>query len=335
MKKRVTMLVILLLLSFSVNPLFIVQADENVGYSVQAELPDNQLDPSVSYFDLRVEPGQEQELQVTVFNHENEEITVRTVVYNASTNRNGLVVYEEQEEIDESLKTPISELVTFEETEWTIPAASAEVITATLNTPEASFDGIKLGGLHFEKVMEDTGAEEGINIQNKYDYVIGLQISENDEEVEPALALASVAPELVNHRTAVVANIQNSQPVLMEDLHIEAKIYEEDETEPIQETEQNDIRMAPNSTMEFVIDWNNQPLQEGNYLLEMTATDGDQSWQWQETFTIDEEAETINESAVELEEEESAFGWYWIGIAVLAAIIIFLLIYIKRLKKKA
>jgi len=228
MKKRVTMLVILLLLSFSVNPLFIVQADENVGYSVQAELPDNQLDPSVSYFDLRVEPGQEQELQVTVFNHENEEITVRTVVYNASTNRNGLVVYEEQEEIDESLKTPISELVTFEETEWTIPAASAEVITATLNTPEASFDGIKLGGLHFEKVMEDTGAEEGINIQNKYDYVIGLQISENDEEVEPALALASVAPELVNHRTAVVANIQNSQPVLMEDLHIEAKIYVND-----------------------------------------------------------------------------------------------------------
>ncbi|GAB3806970.1 DUF916 and DUF3324 domain-containing protein [Virgibacillus kimchii] len=335
MMKRITMILAVLLLSLSFHPVFIVQAnDEQVGYSVQAELPDNQLDDTVSYFNLRVEPDQEQDLNITVFNHENEELTIRANVVNASTNSNGLVVYEAQEEIDSSLENPVTDLVTFEQEEWTIPPTSSKVITATLNMPDETFDGIKLGGLHVEKILEEEEAEAGVNIQNKYDYVIGLQLSENDGEVEPDLALTSVEPGLVNHRTAVVAKVQNSQPVLMEDVHIEAAIKKDGSQEPIQEMEQSNIRMAPNSTMDVVIDWNNQPLRAGDYELNMMATDGANKWEWQESFTIHEEAESLNESAVELEEEESNFVWYIAGMIVLLVIIIILLIYIRRLKNK-
>jgi hypothetical protein len=329
------------MLLFSLFPSITIetQANEQVGYSVEAEIPENQLDPSLSYFDLRVNPGDEQELNITIYNHENEEIIVQGAIYNAATNRNGLVVYEEQEEIDSSLENPITEFVTLEEKEWTIPAGESETITAIMNLPDEPFDGIKIGGFYFERVLDEAEEHEGVNIENRYAYVIGLQLSENDDPVEPNLELQSVEPGLVNQRTAVVAAIQNSEPLLMEDVTIQAAVYEENASDPMLETEQEGINMAPNSTMEFVIDWNNQPLQAGNYMLELVATGGEAEWQWEEGFTIEQEDEQVNETAVEIENTvatETASnntGWFIAGFVVLALIIVGLLVYIRKLKK--
>ena len=41
-------------------------------------------------------------------------------------------------------------------------------------------------------------------------------------------------------------------------------------------------QFAPNSTLEFVIDWENQYLELGDYLLKLTAIDGNQKWSWDE-----------------------------------------------------
>lgn len=310
-----------------------VFAEERVGFSVEAQLPENQLNEKNTFFDLRVEPGQEQELETIVYNHGNEEITVHVSLYDASTNSNGLVVYEEQEELDSSLKQPVTEIVTLEQDKITIPAGESTVVTASVTVPEEPFEGIKLGGLHFEKVPEETAeAEKGVTIQNKYAYVIGLQLSESDEKVAPELHLNSVEPTLVNHRTAVVANLQNSQPVLMRNVTIDAKVFEEDETEAIKELHQENVNIAPNSNMDVVIDWENQPLTAGNYRLELQASDGTNEWEWEEKFTISEEAKTLNEEAVELETEGSYLGWFIAGIALLIVIILILLAYIKKLK---
>src|SRR5699024_5050182 len=129
-----------------------------------------------------------------------------------------------------------------------------------------------------EKIPEEAEADGGVNIQNKYAYVIGLQLSESDEAVTPELNLTSVDPTLVNHRTAVVANLQNSRPALVENASIHARVFEENGTETIKEVQQDDISMAPNSNMDVVIDWKNEPLAEGNYRLELQASDETNEW---------------------------------------------------------
>jgi membrane-associated HD superfamily phosphohydrolase len=310
-------------------------AEETVGFSVQPELPENQIDNNVSYFDLRVEPEQEQALNVTIYNHSTEEMTIETSVHNASTNSNGLIVYEEQDTIDSSLENPITELVTLENDTVTISAGDSEVITATLNTPEAPFEGIKLGGLHFEKVPGEAEEEtEGVTIQNRYAYVIGLQISESDEEVSPELLLQSITPTLVNYRTAVVTELQNSQPRLMNDVTVNAKVYEKNNSEVIRDVTQEEINMAPNSTMDFVIDWDNRPLEAGDYQLHLTATAGEETWEWEEEFVIEEETEVLNEDAVELEDSNNNWVIYISILLLLILIILILLIYIRRMKSK-
>lgn len=322
-----------MLLFFFMGSFFKIDAQESVGYSVQEQLPANQIDPALSYFNLRIEPSQTQELSITIYNHENEEITVHGDVYNASTNHNGVLVYEPQEEIAPSLEQPVTEFIRFEEDEWTIPAGESLTVTAVMETPSEPFDGVKLGGFHFEKVIDNRESEDGVSIQNRYAYVIGVQVSVNEEGVDPQLELHTIEPQLVNHRTAVVAAIENKQPTIIGDLTIQARVFEEDASAPLRELEQTGIKMAPNSVIDFAVDWDGKRLEEGKYRMELTATDGNQIWEWEEAFSIDEEVEEINENAVDIESSEVTSNWYIYGIGLLVVLVVLLLLYILRLKK--
>src|SRR5690625_4668442 len=122
---------------------------EQVSYSVNALLPENQLDRGHSYFDLRVMPNDEQYLQTEIMNHEQEEITVNMSVRNASTNANGIIAYEETEAKEDNDIIHLTDIVTFEEDEIVIPSGESKTVTAKLEMPADKFEGVILGGLHF------------------------------------------------------------------------------------------------------------------------------------------------------------------------------------------
>ena len=130
---------------------------------------------------------------------------------------------------DDSLKIPLSSIVTITSNEIEIPANSSKIVSAHIQMPNEEFDGIILGGLHFEKIMDEKEQAQGVQLQNQYAYVIGVQLSENDLEVEPSLHLISVEPKLVNYRTSVVANIQNRQPHLLNNLNVYGAVYKKRE----------------------------------------------------------------------------------------------------------
>src|SRR5690625_6060277 len=121
---------LLILVAILLFPFSATAKDDQVGYSVQALIPENQLDNKHSYFDLLMEPNQEQELEVIIYNNENEDIVVRITVHHASTNSNGLVVYEDQKEIDSSLEVPLQDILTLKEDQVVIRAGKSKRITA-------------------------------------------------------------------------------------------------------------------------------------------------------------------------------------------------------------
>jgi|SRR5690625_1390528 len=334
LRKAIFSFLIIIITIGLIFPLTGLAQDDHVGYSVQAHLPDNQLNDRHTYFDLKMEPEQKQQLSVVIYNNEKEDITVRTAVHNASTNSNGLVVYEEREELDPSLEVPLTDILTLEEDEVVVPAGKSKTVTGDLEMPEEEYDGIILGGFHFEKVMDEEESAEGVNLENKYSYVIGVQLTENDNEVLPELHLNSIKPELVNHRTAVVAALQNSAPILVEDLTISAKVFKKGEKEPLKEKKQEQINMAPNSTMNFTIDWENKALDPGDYILKMKATDQSETWEWEESFVIEkDDATALNKDAVELDDDK-VNKWIVAGIVILIIIIAALLFYIWKLKRQ-
>ena len=162
MKRRMTLLLSLFLLLGFYLPQSGYAQEGDVEFSVKAIIPDNQIDTKKSYFDLRMKPKQKQEIETILYNSSDKEITINISVHNATTNQNGLIVYEQDAKIDPSLKIPLNTIVTVSDQKITIPAYRSKTITATIGMPDDEFDGTILGGLHFEKANEEDESSQAV-----------------------------------------------------------------------------------------------------------------------------------------------------------------------------
>lgn len=208
--------------------------------------------------------------------------------------------------------------------------------------PEKPFDGTILGGFYITKKEEDAKGKEtdkNVQIKNKYSYVIGLQIRENTNEVKPAMKMNQIKPALLNYRTALTANLQNTEATIMKDLKIDAKVTKKGSTTVLHETSKKNLSMAPNSNFDFPINWDNKTLEPGKYTLQLVAQSSDEEWKFEEDFEISsKESKSLNEEAVELEKAEP--NWLLIILTVTISILFFLaiigfLIYRYQKKKAA
>ncbi|MBC1575582.1 DUF916 and DUF3324 domain-containing protein [Listeria booriae] len=306
------------------------------NFSVTAVIPDNQIDKTKTYFDLRMKPGQKQDLEVVLKNDTDKEITIETNANTAVTNDNGIVDYSQTDpKLDKSLKTPFSSIAKTDD-EVVLPKNSSKTIKVIVTMPAESFDGIILGGLQFiEKEGDDAKKDggEGVQIKNRYAYVVGVQLSENDTVVEPDMKLHEIKAQQINYRNAVTANLQNPEATLIKPLAIDAKVYKSGDDQVLHQAKRDGLRMAPNSNFNYAIDWENQPLKAGKYRLKMVATSGDKTWKWDEEFTIKgDDAKKYNETAVDLEKDYT--WWYIAGGALAVILLVFLAFWLGKRSKK-
>lgn len=119
--------------------------------------------------------------------------------------------------------------------------------------------------------------------------------------------------------------------MIVGDVSISAEVFEADGEEPIKTAEMESAQFAPNSTMDFVIDWENEYLAPGDYRLEMIAESGDYEWSWNEAFSITDEQSQISDEAVELER----FSWLTpqLLLLIILILIIVIVVLVYRLNK--
>ncbi len=311
-----------------------VEAAE-MKFAVTAVIPENQVDKNQTYFDLKMEPGQKQTLQVQMKNDTDKEVEVETYANTAITNNNGITDYSVVDpKFDSTLKTPFSKIAKVQK-ETKIPAKSTVVLNVNIEMPTESYDGVILGGLYFKEKEDenDKNKSEGVQIKNKYAYAIGVVLRETDAEVKPDMKLNEVKPDQVNARNVVTANLQNIKPAMLKNLSVDAKVYKETGKDVLHETKKENLRMAPNSNFDYAISWDNKALESGTYRLEMKATDGDQKWEWTKKFTIEgKEAKKLNDTAVEAKKDYTLY--YIIGGGLLLIVLLVLVFWLGRRTKK-
>ncbi|MGM0889238.1 MAG: DUF916 and DUF3324 domain-containing protein [Bacillota bacterium] len=304
-----------------------VQAAE-MNFAVKALIPETQIDKTKTYFDLKMEPGQKQTIQVEMRNDTEKDVVVEVRPNAAVTNDNGVIEYTISDvEYDETLKYPFTELVTVEE-EVTVKAKGTYMLDITIQMPKEEYDGVILGGLYFieKEEKEEEAGSQAVQIKNLYSYVIGVQLSETEAEVEPNMQLIKIEPAQVNYRNYVKATLQNTESTIIRDLNVDAAVYTENGSSILHETNREGLKMAPNSQFGFGINWENQPFKPGTYRLEMTADSGEFQWEWTEYFTIArEKAEDLNKQAVEL---EKSYLWLWIILGIIGLIILLYLVFL-------
>lgn len=377
MKKSIKKWIQILLILFVVGsfPLIGEASEQGLGFSIRPIHPENQLDKNQTYFDLKMEPSQIQELEVMIRNNTDHEIIVEASVNAAITNINGILDYswnlekaknaakdynknEVNEKIDvnqirydSSLKNPLPNLIKSEK-EINIPAQSELPYKMELSMPDKPFNGVILGGVRFtekESTKQETTSDKGVQIKNKFAYSLGIQLRETDELVIPDLKMdqKKIKATSINGHTGVSINIQNPTMTLMRDLEIKTTVYQNKSHKKVISSTKKGLKMAPNSNFDYGIDWNNQPLRAGNYtvksLIKNHAIDGEpneltRNWEFEETFTITrKEAKKINSQVADLNENTVSW-WLFIIIGVLGVLILVMALLLTKYqvdKKKA
>lgn len=313
-------------------------ADE-MNFSWEVKQPTTQRDKTKTYFDLRVTPGEKENLEVVLKNTSDKDITVVVETNTAVTNDNGVIDYGIADpKLDKTLTYSFSKIAKTDP-EVALAPKESKTIAIQVDVPKTPFEGIILGGIRLsQKDEKDKGKEQsGVQIENKFAVVIGVRLSENDDPIESDMQLLDVKPGQRNYRNVILANLQNPMPRILNEITISADVYAAGNTSaPLYHSKQENLQMAPNSNFNYAITMNNKSFKAGKYLLKMTAQADGKEWKFEKEFEIKaDEAKKFNEEAVELAEEPTDYTLYIIiGVILLAIIIVVMVVWIIHSKRK-
>ncbi|ODJ49706.1 hypothetical protein BFR40_11145 [Brochothrix thermosphacta] len=309
-----------------------------LNFSVNAVIPDNQIDKEKSYFDLKVTPGEKQKLKVKLRNTTDKEIVINPHIQSAKTNKNGVIDYTPNKiKKDDTLKIAMEDVAKVPE-EVTVPPQSEKDLTIEVTVPKDKFDGVILGGIYLK---EDTSKnkeedkENDVAIKNEYSYVVALQMRQNDNKVKPMLHMNEVNPETQNARNVIVANIQNSEPMIISKLKIDATVNKKGSKDNLAILKKENLQVAPNSNFNIAVPLEGEKLEAGTYILNMKAESAGKEWQFKKEFSISaDKATTMNEKDVTLEKETPTMLYIFLGVAFLIVIAVVIYFIIRRNKRK-
>ncbi|HCM89371.1 MULTISPECIES: DUF916 and DUF3324 domain-containing protein [Vagococcus] len=317
------------------------QANDDFPLSISAILPENQINKNVGYYDLKMEPNQEQILDLEISNLTKETKKIKAEINNATTNDVGVIDYSNKEDDfkkDDSLKLSLEDIAAVNKS-MTIKPFSKETIKIKLKMPENNFKGIIVGAVRiFEE--EDTGdkkADSDLQMRNRTVYTTGINLRESETKIDAELNLIKAFADQENGNNYVKINIQNNQPVVLENITYSAEVFEKGNSKPLHQQNESNYRFAPQSNFNFKVDWENEPFKAGKYVVHMVAQSKDtqQKWEWNQDFEITkEEADKFNKTNQNIKEKKN-YTYIYVGvfIAILLIATIWFL-YVKFRKQK-
>ncbi|MDV0431983.1 DUF916 and DUF3324 domain-containing protein [Lactiplantibacillus sp. DA1] len=293
--------------------------NNDVGFSVAAKLPKNQLHKQNSFFDLKMARGQEQTLRTVIYNVTNRDIKVQTAVHTAYTNTNGVIEYiNPTKSYDRSLKYRISDLATIQgEQVVTVPAKESKTVAIKVKLPKQLVNGVLLGGWYFKRVDgKVTGVtDKSINVTNEYSYVIGLKLT-SGKLPEPDLRLGPVKAGLSNYHRSIIVALRNPVARIIPNLKIRTVIINKRRQKVVIRHTKTGVMMAPNTVFKAPLQLKSQRLQPGDYQLKMTVSNRRHHWQFKRDFHISmKAAEKYNHASID---NKGVSMWLLIGIGALA-----------------
>ncbi|HCO71575.1 MAG TPA: cell surface protein [Enterococcus sp.] len=316
----------------------LAQAEETaLNTHVTPLFPESQVDESKGYYELLLAPSQKETLQLKVGNSSSEPINVQVTPHTAYTNTLGNVEYgKDAKEADPTLVHSLDELMTPSEV-ITLAGKETKVIDIPLQMPKDAFEGYLAGGLRIAEIKEAEESEapegEGVAIKNEFAHVIGVVVSNTRDSVQPELELLDVFADQLNYRNVISATLQNFTPTFVNQLAVEATVKRAGENDVLYEASKEMMQMAPNSNFNFPISLEGDRFRSGNYVLELTAKSGDNEWSWTREFTIDaDDARKLNREDVMI---DNSPNWWMIGALILLILMLGLVVYLMRQKKRA
>ena len=298
---------LLLVLSLFFSSLFFFQQlatgeELAAGFTVEGVPNERQVDENLSYFYLKEEPGQRDEIKLLLSNNSPEDKTLSINVVDANTNINGLVDYTGNLKNHTTLKTPLSSIVSEVKQEILVPKNSEVETTLKIEMPSRSFEGVVVGGVVISEKAEKDKATDSLVFRNTYSYTIAIVLTNEDKtEIKKhvSVELEKVQPVLFDGRKIVQADILNPNSYIFHEATVSGSIYKKSNNKKIIESKKDDVSIAPHSVYPFMFDWKKKKLEPGTYIFRGKVEAGKEKWVFEKEFTITaEQSNEINEKSV-------------------------------------
>ncbi|NKC68531.1 DUF916 and DUF3324 domain-containing protein [Vagococcus fluvialis] len=290
-------------------------------FSMDAILPENQINTNKTYFDLLVKPGITQNISILLTNRTNDRLPLSIDITTAVTNNHGVIDYTStQNNFDSSLLYPLSELIRLEDKMITLEAKEQRKINLSIVIPKKSFEGIILGGIYVKPFK--TTKVNNIEIQQAMVKAISLRM--NEKKVPYNIKLIDKQIGEIGNRKFFQVNIQNTQPVIMNDIIINARIFDKN-GRTVLENESKNIQMAPNSNFYYGL-----PLKQGDfkkngeYTVQINVKHVNEIWSFEEEFSVNTLIGNNNKAREVIKDEFRINQIILLGIVILM-IVIFLI----------
>lgn len=323
--KRKLQLALAVALAIGVSQVGTTASANNSALGVDPIFPESQIDPKAGYYDLNVQPNQEQTLQVTLMNGSSKPLRVHMSANPASTNDSGVVEYGKNNiKTDASLKSNVGQMITIQK-EVTIPANSSTTVSAKLAVQPEHFNGVAVGGLSFVTDPDkDQKKSAGMQVRNRYAYDVAVVLHESNDSVKPDLHIHKVRASLVNYHTAVLARLQNDKPAFITGMKSHAVVYNAKTHKQILAEDKSDQKVAPNTHFDYTMMFaDGQKLAPGKYVADINLTAKEGHWHFKQSFDVSgQKAHAINKQNVTV----SHFAWWQTLLLLLAFLLLVLLI---------
>jgi len=295
-------------------------------YSVQAELPSNQIDKDASYFDLKMNPNQKQTLYIKIHNNGKVERTYDVNTNLATTADNGTLNYSERDpKVDASLGFNIGKATTNAK-KVVVAAETTKRVPIKLKMPAEKFEGIALGGINVvQRPLASKKKTSDVVMQNQFAYTVAVKLREQNKlTVKPTMNLLKVGAEQISYKNYVVAQLQNPRAVIMNDLKVTGYVTKKGSDKRLLQTIKQGMRMAPNSNFKFALGDGTKILEAGKYTVHLKADseNGKYKWNFNEDFTVSPaRVKSLSESTIYKPDTIQTTNWWLIG-SLIAVIVV-------------
>ena len=303
LNRMIILSLLLCCLLFGMNSISAYGGEVQIG--VQPIFPENQRNTEVGFFDLLLEPGVKQTIEIEISNlSEENPIVVLIEAATATTDHGGVVHYtprrgEGEQSRDNTLPFAFEELVSVP---GNLELAPGEVrkVPITIYMPDVPFDGVIAGGFCISQEIDlEVAREEAGLILNLFNFEIPVLLRQSENEVQPDLQVLQVEASQWNLRNMIAVHLQNPEMMFINVMEIQACVKEEGSNQVLYQHHVEGLQMAPNSNFVFGIPLDGELFTAGDFVLQMEITSRNGEWSFTEEFQIERmEAQAWNEIAV-------------------------------------
>ena len=276
-----------------------------VQIGIQPILPENQRNTEVGFFDLLLEPGEKQTIEIEISNlSEETPIVVLIEAATATTDHGGVVHYtprrgEGEQGRDSTLPFAFEELVSVPGN-LTLAPGEVRKVPITIYMPEVPFDGVIAGGFCISQEIDlEAAREEAGLILNLFNFEIPVLLRQSENEVPPDLQVLQVEASQWNLRNMIAVHLQNPEMMFINMMEIQACVKEKGSNQVLYQHDAEGLQMAPNSNFVFGIPLDGELFTAGDFILQMEVTSRNGEWSFTEEFQVEQmEAQAWNEIAV-------------------------------------